>query len=151
VLGVAGDTGDEQGSTEMFLKYLELFVLTIVMLRVMFMSSMLLAAAASTGGDDRTENESYFRSLPSPLSGMGPASVSSHSLWRNPIIYDKNQILSCVTTERGLKSKQFSSWLFRSVRPENVRLLLREGKGSETQREDKRKGFFFSFLGFFFL
>ena len=143
MLGVAGDAGDEQGSTEMFLKYLELFVLTTVMLRVMFMSSMLIAAAAaSTGGDDRTENESYFRSLPSPLSGMGPASVSSHSLWRNPIIYDKNQIFSCETTERGLKSKQFSSWLFRSVRPENVGLLLREGKGSETQREDKRKVLF---------
>lgn len=59
---------------------------------------------------------------------------------------------SRVTTERGLKSKQFSSWLFRSVRPENVRLLLREGKGSETQGEDKRKVLFFFlvFLGFFF-
>jgi len=52
---------------------------------------------------------------------------------------------SRVTTERGLKSKQFSSWLFRSVRPENVRLLLREGKGSETQGEDKRKVLFFFF------
>lgn len=84
MLGAAGDSGAEPGSTERFLK-LELFVLIIVMLRVTFISPLLLAEEALTGGDDRTGNELYFRSLPSPVSGMGPASVSSQSLWRNPI------------------------------------------------------------------
>lgn len=86
-----GDSGAEQGSTERFLK-LELLVLIIVMLRVTFISPLLLAEEALTGGDDRTGNELYFRSLPSPVSGMGPASVSSQSLWRNPINYKRNQI-----------------------------------------------------------
>jgi len=40
----------------------------------------------SIGGSDRPEKELNLRSLPRPESGVGPASVSSQSLSRKPII-----------------------------------------------------------------
>lgn len=36
--------------------------------------------------DRLAEKELYLRSFPRPASGAGPASVSSQSLWRNPMI-----------------------------------------------------------------
>ena len=60
---------------------------TTVMLRV------IRAWLASNWGravvDLEAEKELYLRSLPRPASGGGPASVSSQSLWRNPIITRK--------------------------------------------------------------
>lgn len=144
MLGGAGDSGAEPGSTERFLK-LELFVLIIVMLRVTFISPLLLAEEALTGGDDRTGNELYFRSLPSPVSGMGPASVSSQSLWRNPITREIR--FSRVTTVRGLKSKQFFIFVFSFCWTSTRTTVTERGKGSETQREDIGGSFYF--LGFF--
>lgn len=50
----------------------------------------LIGTSSFAGGGDRTpelaEKELYFRSLPKPESGKGPANVSSQSLSRNPIM-----------------------------------------------------------------
>lgn len=143
VLGGAGDSGAEPGSTERFLKLEALLLLIIVMLRVTFISPFLLAAEALTGGDDRAENESYFRSLPSPESGMGPASVSSQSLWRNPITREIR--FSRVSIERGLKSKHFFVFVLLFCWTLTRTTATTRGKG---QRENKRKFLFYLLFSF---
>lgn len=76
-----GESGPDVVSRDKLLLKLELGRI-MVMLRV---------TGTSTGRieDERVwegENESYFRSLPRPDSGAGPARVSSQSLWRKPML-----------------------------------------------------------------
>ena len=80
VLEPAGEAGTEPEPAEM-----AEVVLRRVMLRVMGVS---LGGVTVEGGaeDLAAEKELYFRSLPRPVSGAGPASVSSQSLWRNPMM-----------------------------------------------------------------
>ena len=77
-LDPAGELGTETESGEKFRK-LEL-VLRMVMLRVTWTSSGLMI-----GGDRAADRDLYFRSFPRPVSGGGPATVSSQSLSRKPI------------------------------------------------------------------
>jgi len=80
VLGVRGVVAaEEEGETGS-----ETVFLIIIMLRV-------TTGTSSFTGSNRTpeleaEKELYFRSLPKPDSGVGPANVSSQSFSRNPII-----------------------------------------------------------------
>lgn len=74
VLDPAGVPGAEPESPEKFLKLEEVLLRIVILLVTMVLSS------ATIGGDRVAENESYLRSLPSPVSGAGPASVSSQSL-----------------------------------------------------------------------
>ena len=90
VLDPEGEPGVDPGSSDRFLK--PELLLRIVMLLVIV--TLLLLVSTTGSGDDRvTENESYFRSFPRPVSGRGPASVSSQSLFRSPIIDMNNSSL----------------------------------------------------------
>jgi hypothetical protein len=62
---------------------LALLVLIIIMLRLIGTSSF---TGSDRAPEELAEKELYFRSLPKPVSGVGPANVSSQSLSRNPII-----------------------------------------------------------------
>jgi hypothetical protein len=53
-----------------------------VMLRV---TAGVTSAAAAASEDEEGEKEEYFRSLPRPWSGRGPATVSSQSWSRRPM------------------------------------------------------------------
>lgn len=58
--------------------------------------------SAATADEREPEKELYLRSLPRPDSGVGPASVSSQSLWRKPMsfFFPMNTMFdSFVTTE----------------------------------------------------
>lgn len=70
---MVGDSEAEPESGERVPRVEEL-VLRIVMLRVTGTSSTII------GGEAGIDKESYLRSLPRPVSGAGPASVSSQSL-----------------------------------------------------------------------
>lgn len=91
VPGVVEPSGDSGGdpavSTEMVRTNLELvlflLLFTMVMLRVIFIGA---SEGDTTGADREAGKESHLRSLPRPDSGAGPASVSSQSLWRKPMI-----------------------------------------------------------------
>jgi len=79
VRGVVAAEEEEEGETGS-----ETVFLIIIMLRV-------TTGTSSFTGGNRTpelaaEKELYFRSLPKPASGVGPANVSSQSFSRNPII-----------------------------------------------------------------
>lgn len=76
LLGVPGVVGDSEGEPEFGDRFpkVEEVVLRIVMLRVMGTSSQTIV------GEAGLDKESYLRSLPRPVSGAGPASVSSQSL-----------------------------------------------------------------------
>ena len=79
MLEPAGEAGTEPEPAE-----IAEVVLRRVMLRVMGVS---LGVTVEGGAEDlAAEKELYFRSLPRPVSGAGPASVSSQSLWRNPMM-----------------------------------------------------------------
>ena len=76
LLGVPGVVGDSEGEPEFGDRFarVEEVVLRIVMLRVTGTSSETIV------GEAGLDKESYLRSLPRPVSGAGPASVSSQSL-----------------------------------------------------------------------
>lgn len=87
VLDPAGDSGANPAvSTERFRASLgPVLFLTMVMLRVIFTGAA-PEEGDTTGADREAGKESYLRSLPRPDSGAGPASVSSQSLSRKPIV-----------------------------------------------------------------
>lgn len=86
VLDPAGEAGAEP----------ELEFRTIVeLLRRMVMLRDTGISSVTMGGGRTPEKESYFRSLPRPDSGFGPARVSSHSLSRKPIL-ESSSSLTCV-------------------------------------------------------
>lgn len=104
------------------------WVRTMVMLRLIGTSSGTVGWKAVPA-----EKVLNFRSLPRPVSGAGPANVSSQSLWRKPIIYTISslfsRILVCASLQHEIKDE-----------------------GSETTERKKKPetNFFFYNFSFFF-
>lgn len=91
VLEPEGEDGDDGGPTETVRFRRASLPTTVILLEtgIRWGSSCDGATTPDDGaavGDLGAEKELYLRSFPRPASGAGPASVSSQSLSRNPII-----------------------------------------------------------------